>query len=144
MLKKLVLGTVVAAAALMGIATSPAAASVGQGHATNLSASVAKPGAISSFCSFTGAQPLLQRGSQGTAVKQAQCELNWAFAFGSSNNYGNGPRGGLTVDGDFGNNTDAATRAFQRCAGDTVDGKIGPQTWASLNFWVNQPTFCGA
>ena len=141
MLRKLALGTLVAGVALIG-AVVPAAASTAPGHSASVVVSAAKPHAISSLCGFTGSQPLLQRGSQGTAVKQAQCELNWAFAFGSSNNYGNGPFGGLTVDGDFGTNTFNATEDFQRCAGDRVDGQIGPQTWNSLNFWVNQPGFC--
>lgn len=142
MFKRLAFGTLVAGAALIG-ALVPAVASAAPAHPANVVVSASKPHAISGHCAFTGAQPLLQRGSQGTAVKQAQCELNWAFAFGSSKSYGNGAFNGLTVDGDFGNNTFNATEDFQRCAGDTVDGKIGPQTWSSLNFWVNQPTFCG-
>jgi lysozyme len=143
MLKKIILGAVVAASAFVGIAMTPAAAAATPSHATNVVATVVKPHGSSPLCSFTNSQPQIQIGSQGTAVKQAQCELNWAFAFGSNNNYGNGAGHGLTVDGDFGGNTDAATRAFQRCAGLDDDGQIGPKTWNKLNFWVSQTGFCG-
>ena len=36
---------------------------------------------------------------------------------------------GVTVDGDFGNKTDAATRTFQKNNGLTVDGIVGKFTW---------------
>jgi peptidoglycan hydrolase-like protein with peptidoglycan-binding domain len=35
------------------------------------------------------------------------------------------------VDGAFGATTDSATRAFQKAAGITVDGEVGPQTWTA-------------
>lgn len=138
-MKKLAFGSLVAGVALVG-AVVPAAASAGPAHVVM---SAARPHAVSSLCDFTSSQPQIQRGSQGTAVKQAQCELNWAFAFGSDNDYGNGAFNGLTMDGDFGNNTFAATVDFQKCAGIEDNGQIGPQTWSSLNFWVNQSGFCG-
>jgi zinc D-Ala-D-Ala carboxypeptidase len=141
-LKKIILGSVVAAAAVMGLAMGPATASAAPGHPANVVATVAKPHQSFGPCTFTNSQPQLQRGSQGTAVKQAQCELNWAFAFGSTKNYGNGAGNGLSEDGDFGTNTFNAAEDFQRCAGIGIDGKIGPQTWNKLNFWVHQPTFC--
>jgi zinc D-Ala-D-Ala carboxypeptidase len=117
------------------IATSSAAA----GASTHV-----KPHAISFHCRFTSAQPQLSQGSSGTAVKQAQCELNFAYAFGQSTNYGNGPGAGLIVDGSFGPYTNAATRNFQACVHISVDGVIGPNTWSELNYWVNQSTYaCG-
>jgi zinc D-Ala-D-Ala carboxypeptidase len=104
----------------------------------------AKPRASSSLCHYTSSQPELSEGSSGTAVKQAQCELNWAYAYGHSTNYGNGAYGGLTVDGDFGAHTNAATRNFQACVHISVDGIIGPDTWSELNYWVNQSGYaCG-
>lgn len=117
------------------IATSSAAA----GASTH-----AKPRGSSSLCHFTSSQPQLAEGSSGTAVKQAQCELNWAYAFGHSTNYGNGAFGGLTVDGSFGAHTNAATRNFQSCVHLHVDGIIGPDTWSQLNFWVNHSGFACA
>lgn len=36
------------------------------------------------------------------------------------------------IDGDFGKKTDAAVRAFQKDNGLTVDGIVGPKTWAAL------------
>ncbi|WP_369125687.1 peptidoglycan-binding domain-containing protein [Catenulispora rubra] len=65
---------------------------------------------------YTNSQPQLYVGSQGDAVRQAQCELNFAYAYGHSTNYGNGSYNGLTVDGDFGQTTEAAVKNFQiRC-----------------------------
>jgi len=127
-ISRIVITALIVAAPIVGIAVSPAAA--------------AAPNAISSHCGYTSAQPLLVDGDSGTAVKQAQCELNWAYAYGSSTNFGNGAYGGLTVDGSFGAHTLAATRAFQSCAHISVDGEIGPNTWSELNYWVNQPTYC--
>ncbi|MBY8879912.1 peptidoglycan-binding protein [Streptomyces sp. PLK6-54] len=100
--------------------------------------------ASSPLCGYTNSQPEITVGSQGTAVKQAQCELNYAYAYAHSTNYGNGSYNGLTVDGDFGSNTEAATKNFQiHCMGATdPNGIIGPNTWSALNYWVNQPGYC--
>ncbi|GAB3920849.1 hypothetical protein GCM10029976_007000 [Kribbella albertanoniae] len=61
----------------------------------------------------------VQRGSNGEAVKALQVELN---------RYGHG----LTVDGDFGGNTDTAVRAFQTSRGLDANGQVGPLTWQTL------------
>ncbi|MBQ8927073.1 MAG: RICIN domain-containing protein [Oscillospiraceae bacterium] len=59
--------------------------------------------------------PLIQKGSTGNGVCWVQSALN---KVGYS----------LTVDGDFGTNTDAAVRSFQSKYGLEVDGQVGPAT----------------
>ncbi len=61
----------------------------------------------------------IKKGMTGICVKEVQTHLN---------RYGYG----LTVDGAFGSNTDAAVRAFQRRVGLTDDGIVGPQTKLKL------------
>ena len=85
--------------------------------------------ASSTRCHFTSAQPELKDGSTGTAVIQAQCELNVAWVSQFHN-------GNLTEDGIFGSKTLAATKGFQWCTGLAQDGIIGPKTWAALNEWT--------
>jgi hypothetical protein len=63
---------------------------------------------------------VLKRRSQGEDVAALQRALE-ARGF---------PTGG--VDGDFGANTERAVRAFQTQAALTVDGEVGPDTWAAL------------
>ncbi len=63
---------------------------------------------------------LLKRRSQGDDVAALQRALT-ARGFST--------RG---VDGDFGPNTENAVRAFQIQAALTVDGEVGPDTWAAL------------
>lgn len=75
----------------------------------------------------SAARPTLRRGSRGAPVQELQTRLNvWIAATPGS---GLAP---LVVDGIFGVRTDAAVRAFQRNQGLTVDGIVGPQTWARL------------
>jgi peptidoglycan hydrolase-like protein with peptidoglycan-binding domain len=38
----------------------------------------------------------------------------------------------ITVDGEFGPQTDRIVRAFQKDKGLTVDGEVGPKTWSAL------------
>ena len=60
------------------------------------------------------------RGSGGQEVVQIQRRLQALGHYA-------GP-----LDGDFGGGTEAAVKAFQRNENLTVDGKVGPQTWAYL------------
>jgi len=62
----------------------------------------------------------VKKGSKGADVKALQTALN-AIGYNCG-----------AVDGDFGAKTDAAVRAFQRAKGLTVDGIVGPKTWAAL------------
>lgn len=62
---------------------------------------------------------LLSNGSRGLAVRNLQSALRLdGFA--------------IQVDGDFGDNTEAVVRAYQRRVGLVVDGVAGPKTLASL------------
>ena len=65
-------------------------------------------------------RPTLRRGSTGEDVKYLQNRLN-GIGFGS-----------LVVDGIFGAATEEAVKKFQGDYGLTVDGVVGPQTWAKL------------
>ena len=63
--------------------------------------------------------PDLRRGDQGRWVPELQQELvRHGFA--------------VDVDGEFGPVTEVAVRAFQAANGLTVDGVVGPSTWAAL------------
>jgi zinc D-Ala-D-Ala carboxypeptidase len=99
-----------------------------------------RPNHLSTLCGFTNSEPQLAQGAVNTSahspVKQAQCELNWAYALEDGDP--------LSVDGRFGTLTKAETQEFQRCVHIAADGIIGPDTWAELDFWVNQSGFaCG-
>ena len=59
----------------------------------------------------------MAKGMVGSKVKQIQCLLNSNYDYT------------LTVDGKFGESTDVAVRAVQRCSGLNPDGQVGPQTW---------------
>jgi peptidoglycan hydrolase-like protein with peptidoglycan-binding domain len=67
------------------------------------------------------AEPLLKRGSSGTAVRQLQEALKEA-------GHDPGP-----IDGDFGPATEAAVRAFQQEKGIAVDGVVGDITWLNID-----------
>lgn len=64
----------------------------------------------------------LSRGSSGQAVRDLQVLLNRVYPAYSR----------LVVDGLFGPATEAVVREFQRRAGITVDGSVGPQTRKAL------------
>ena len=69
------------------------------------------------------ADVLLFRGSEGPQVAELQRQL------------------GVTVDGDFGPETEAAVRDFQRrTPGLKVDGIVGPATAAALRLKVLSPS----
>ncbi len=79
---------------------------------------------------YTGApvnMPVLKKGSKGQVVVTLQRVLQ------ETNDYQN------TIDGDFGNRTDAAVRAFQKRVGLVADGIVGKNTWYALSK-VYQPT----
>jgi hypothetical protein len=63
--------------------------------------------------------PTIRRGAKGDVVRTLQMALN-----------NNGHK--LVVDGDFGQKTDAAVRAFQKAKGLVVDGVVGQRTWKTL------------
>jgi peptidoglycan hydrolase-like protein with peptidoglycan-binding domain len=67
------------------------------------------------------AEPLLRRGSSGTAVRQLQEALKEA-------GHDPGP-----VDGEFGPATEAAVRAFQQEKEIAVDGVVGDITWLNID-----------
>jgi peptidoglycan hydrolase-like protein with peptidoglycan-binding domain len=67
------------------------------------------------------AEPLLKRGSSGTAVRQLQQALKEA-------GHHPGP-----IDGEFGPATEAAVRAFQQGKGIAVDGIVGDITWLNID-----------
>jgi peptidoglycan hydrolase-like protein with peptidoglycan-binding domain len=67
------------------------------------------------------AEPLLRRGSSGTAVRQLQEALKEA-------GHDPGP-----VDGEFGPATEAAVRAFQQEKEIAADGVVGDITWLNLD-----------
>jgi peptidoglycan hydrolase-like protein with peptidoglycan-binding domain len=65
----------------------------------------------------------LRRGDRGEYVTLAQTELiNKGYSCGS-----------FGADGEFGKATEAAVKAFQRDHNLSVDGIIGPNTWAALD-----------
>jgi len=70
----------------------------------------------------TASYPTIRKGSKGDAVVICQRALIEA-------GYSVGPDG---ADGVFGKNTELGVREFQRDAGVTIDGIVGPKTWFAL------------
>jgi peptidoglycan hydrolase-like protein with peptidoglycan-binding domain len=66
---------------------------------------------------------VLRRGTKGADVKRLQAEMNRVFP---------AYPGKLAVDGDFGRATEETVKEFQRRAGLTPDGVVGPKTRAKL------------
>lgn len=64
-------------------------------------------------------KPELKKGDNGSSVKELQTKLN---KFGYK----------LAVDGDFGDNTEKAVKAFQKKNKLSVDGVVGKNTWTKL------------
>ena len=64
----------------------------------------------------------IRRGDKNDAVREAQTILDRL-------GYDLGRCG---IDGDFGKCTEAAVRKYQKERGLTVDGIVGPKTWAAL------------
>ncbi|MYS89362.1 MULTISPECIES: serine/threonine-protein kinase [Streptomyces] len=73
-------------------------------------------------CSYYSGTELTRRGDRGQRVVQVQCML-------TKRGY---DVGGAGLDGQFGKDTAAAVRGFQRDKGLDADGKVGPRTWAAL------------
>ncbi len=67
------------------------------------------------------AEPLLKRSTTGLAVRQLQQALK---------DLGSDPG---SVDGQFGNRTESAVKAFQQDKGLTVDGIVGEITWLNID-----------
>jgi peptidoglycan hydrolase-like protein with peptidoglycan-binding domain len=83
---------------------------------------------------FTACPPTLQRGSYGTWVKVLQTRLNYQFATNGVSTYPNTITDSLVIDGDFGAKTQAMVVNYQYGWALSVDGIVGPQTWANLGF----------
>jgi peptidoglycan hydrolase-like protein with peptidoglycan-binding domain len=60
-------------------------------------------------------RPTLRRGAQGSPVRGVQALLS------------------VTIDGNFGTETEQAVVAFQRRQNLAVDGVIGPETWGAID-----------
>lgn len=124
-----------------GLILTVAAALLGFGTAAVDAAEPAVPAAAAAaaaavaVCGHTSAQPTLRQGSTDDSIVEAQCELNLAT---KASRYTP-----IAADGSFGPATEARVQVFQRCAGVTVDGVVGPQTWAALNTWSAHPQTCG-
>jgi peptidoglycan hydrolase-like protein with peptidoglycan-binding domain len=82
-------------------------------------------GALNAQSSSSGTT--LQLGASGAQVTDLQNKLRAAGL-------------GIAADGEFGPQTRNAVIAFQRSKGLTVDGIVGPQTWAALNQVQAGPT----
>lgn len=71
-------------------------------------------------------EPVLRRGSHGLPVRRMQYRMQ-AFGYQISN-----------VDGRFGPSTESAVRDLQADRSLTVDGVVGPRTWAVVDALENE------
>jgi N-acetyl-anhydromuramyl-L-alanine amidase AmpD len=86
------------------------------------------PEAPAPAASAPAAPAVLRQGSTGVQVRMVQ---GWLASLGFT----------VSVDGDFGAQTDAAVRAFQTAHGLAVDGAVGPEVMTALRQLVtNTPT----
>lgn len=77
--------------------------------------------------------PTIQLGSTGAAVTTAQTDLNKWHTIAGTN-------AAVTVDGSYGALTEAAVKSFQGAKKLTMDGVVGPATWAILKTTPVKPT----
>ncbi|MFH8663023.1 peptidoglycan-binding protein [Streptomyces afghaniensis] len=104
------------------LATAPSAAQASDPPAP---ASARSEVGIQYYCDYYDGSATQRRGSKGNAVREVQCILNeWAG------------RQILTVDGDFGERTEAWVKEFQRGWQIKDDGIVGPVTWDRMRWGV--------
>jgi putative chitinase len=77
--------------------------------------------------------PRLQKGESGPTVRELQSALDHL-------GYRDGHGHRLHADGDFGDNTEAAVRAFQAAHGLPQVGRVGPRTRAALEMSARSPS----
>ncbi|MFC0540487.1 GH25 family lysozyme [Kutzneria chonburiensis] len=99
---------------------------------TGAAVGVAPAGAA--VCGHSTAQTSIKQGATGAEVEEAQCQLNLAT---KASRYTP-----IAADGTFGPGTEARVRVFQQCAGLSVDGVVGPNTWAALGTWATHVHKC--
>ncbi|MCU1367180.1 MAG: Peptidoglycan-binding domain 1 protein, partial [Ilumatobacteraceae bacterium] len=108
-------------------ATTPATqTTLAQTSSTLPTATTAAPAVSTSTTAVTKGRVVtspsdnVKKGDTGDGVKQIQTALkNKGYK--------------VTVDGDFGQQTDTAVKAFQKKSGLKQDGIVGPKTWAKLS-----------
>lgn len=101
--------------------------------ATSTTATNTGPQNASSGCPST-----IRYGSRGDRVKQLQNMLNYHYRTPSSGGHFTASpysfKYPLKIDGDFGPQTQAAVKDYQKANHLQVDGIVGPKTWRSLGF----------
>jgi peptidoglycan hydrolase-like protein with peptidoglycan-binding domain len=108
-------GTAVTVSPVTAATTAPTVAG-----ATTTTAAGSTSTTVKGRTNVTSPSDNVKLGDKGDGVKQSQTALKAA-----------GYK--VTVDGDFGNQTDAAVRQFQKKNGLKVDGVVGKITWGKLS-----------